>query len=66
MASKIFGASVFDVVTTNPPYMNDQHGLKNPAMQKAIARHEILCTLDDVVREGTKILKPGGRLGYLT
>lgn len=61
VASKIFGASVFDVVTTNPPYMNDQHGLKNPAMQKAIARHEILCTLDDVVREGTKILKPGGR-----
>lgn len=59
-ASGIFGASVFDVVTTNPPYMNDNHGLKNPDMPKAIARHEVLCTLEDVIREGAKVLKPGG------
>lgn len=61
-ASGIFGASSFDVVTTNPPYMDDNHGLKNPMLPKAIARHEILCTLEDVVRECAKILKPGGRL----
>lgn len=61
-ASRIFGAASFDVVTTNPPYMNDSHGLKNPAEVKAVARHEILCTLDDVVREGAKVLKPGGRM----
>ena len=30
-ASRIFGAASFDVVTTNPPYMNDAHGLKNPS-----------------------------------
>lgn len=60
-ASSIFGASVFDVVTTNPPYMNDQHGLKNPSLPKAIARHEILCTLEDVLRESAKLLRPGGR-----
>lgn len=60
-ASKIFGAASFDVVTTNPPYMNDQHGLKNPDLPKAIARHEILCSLEDVIREGAKVLKPGGR-----
>lgn len=60
-ASTIFGASVFDVVTTNPPYMNDQHGLKNPSLPKAIARHEILCTLEDVLRESAKLLRPGGR-----
>ena len=58
-ASGIFGAASFDVVTTNPPYMTDTHGLKNPDMPKAIARHEVLCTLDDVVREGAKVLKPG-------
>ena len=29
-ASRIFGAASFDVVTSNPPYMNDAHGLKNP------------------------------------
>lgn len=60
-ASRIFGAASFDVVTTNPPYMNDQHGLKNPDLPKAIARHEILCSLEDVIREGAKVLKPGGR-----
>ena len=61
-ASKSFGAAVFDVVTTNPPYMNDNHGLKNPELPKAIARHEVLCSLEDVVREAAKVLKPGGRL----
>ena len=60
-ASNILGSSVFDVVTTNPPYMNDQHGLKNPDMPKAIARHEVLCTLDDILRESARILKPRGR-----
>ena len=61
-ASNIFGASSFHVVTTNPPYMNDSHGLKNPTEVKAISRHEVLCTLEDVVREGAKVLKPGGRM----
>ena len=60
-ASTIFGASIFDVVTTNPPYMNDQHGLRNPSLPKAIARHEILCTLEDVLCESAKLLRPGGR-----
>lgn len=60
-ASNIFGRASFDVVTTNPPYMNDNHGLKNPDMPKAIARHEVLCTLEDVVREASYVLKPKGR-----
>lgn len=59
-ASTIFGASSFDVVTSNPPYMIGQHGLTNPDEAKAIARHEVLCTLEDVVREAAKVLKPGG------
>ena len=61
-ASRIFGGASFDVVTTNPPYMNDAHGLKNPTEVKAISRHEVLCTLEDVVREGAKVLKSGGRM----
>ena len=59
-ASKIFGASSFDVITTNPPYMIEQHGIKNNSDCKSIARHEILCNLDDILRESAKILKPGG------
>lgn len=60
-ASRIFGKASFDVVTSNPPYMNDAHGLKNPDQPKAISRHEVLCTLEDVVREAALLLKPGGR-----
>lgn len=60
-ASRLFGKASFDIVTSNPPYMNDAHGLKNPDQQKAISRHEVLCTLDDVIREATLLLKPGGR-----
>ncbi len=60
-ASSIFKKASFDVITSNPPYMNDNHGLKNPDMPKAIARHEVLCTLEDVIREAALLLKPGGR-----
>lgn len=60
-ASRLLGAASFDVVTSNPPYMNDSHGLKNPDLPKAIARHEVLCTLEDVVREAARLLRPGGR-----
>ena len=60
-ASKIFGAASFNVVTTNPPYMTENHGVKNPDEPKAIARHEVLCTLEDIIRESARILKAGGR-----
>lgn len=60
-ASALFGLASFDVVTSNPPYMNHNHGIVNPGEAKAIARHEILCSLEDVVREASKVLKPGGR-----
>jgi len=59
-ASLLFGPSCFDVVTVNPPYMIGNHGLKNPWEAKAIARHEVLCVLEDVMREGAKVLKPKG------
>lgn len=60
-ASAIFGGASFNVVTTNPPYMNENHGIVNPDSAKAIARHELLCTLEDVVREASKCLKMRGR-----
>lgn len=60
-AAVIFGAASFDVITTNPPYMIGQHGIANPSDSKAIARHEVLCTLDDIMRESARMLKPRGR-----
>lgn len=59
-ADKLFGAASFDVITCNPPYMIGRHGLQNPDAPKAIARHEILCTLEDVIRVTARLLKPGG------
>ena len=60
-ASEIFQRASFDVITSNPPYMTNAHGIKNPEAPKAIARHEVLCTLDDLVREASRLLRPGGR-----
>ena len=60
-AAEIFGAASFDVVTSNPPYMIGQHGLRNPDMPKAIARHEVLCNLEDVVSQASRVLKDRGR-----
>jgi len=60
-AVKLFGASSFDAVVSNPPYMGQGGGLLNPADTKAISRHEILCTLDDVVLSAAKLLRPGGK-----
>lgn len=60
-ARTLFGAASFDVVTSNPPYMIAEHGLTNPEDAKAIARHEILCTLEDVVSQAAAVLRPGGR-----
>lgn len=60
-ASERFGKSTVDVVTCNPPYMNQNHGLKNPDEPKAIARHEVCLTFEDVAREAAAVLKPGGR-----
>lgn len=59
-AVSLFGAASFDVVTSNPPYMTENHGLTNPAAPKAIARHELLCTLEDVISRAAKLLRPGG------
>ena len=60
-AAGIFGAASFDVVTCNPPYMIGQHGLTNPHMPKAIARHESLCTFDDVAGQAARVLEDRGR-----
>ena len=60
-AAGIFGPVSFDVITTNPPYMIGHHGIANASDTKAIARHEVLCTLDDILRESAKLLKYRGR-----
>lgn len=61
-APGIFGKTVFDAVTCNPPYKEASGGLKNSADTKTIARHEILCSLEDIIVSAEKVIKPGGKL----
>ena len=61
-AATIFPPASFDVITTNPPYMLNQHGLKNEGDAKTIARHEILCTFADITAAAKKLLKNKGKL----
>lgn len=56
-ASHIFGNDSYEVIVSNPPYMIGEHGLKNDNEALYIARHEALCTLDDLLRESAKVLK---------
>lgn len=51
-----------DVVTVNPPYKLMNSGIKNPNDTLAIARHEIKCSLEDVISSSRIILKDNGRL----
>lgn len=60
-AESLFDRESFDAVTCNPPYMLGQHGIQNPDTAKAIARHEVLCTFEDVVRAAAYVLKPKGK-----
>ena len=52
----------FDVVTVNPPYKLNNSGIINPNDKLAIARHEILCNLEDVISASRVLLKDNGRL----
>ena len=60
-ATRIFGYNSFDVVVTNPPYTKAGGGLLNPEDIKAIARHEIHCTLEQLISVSSKLLKGNGR-----
>ncbi len=60
-----FAKSSFNVIVTNPPYTNKGCGLVNPHDSKAISRHEILCSLEDVVNAAAAMLVPGGQLAMV-
>jgi tRNA1Val (adenine37-N6)-methyltransferase len=58
-------ASCADVVVCNPPYRRKESGRINPDQQRAIARHEILASLNDILNTTKRILKPKGRLAMI-
>jgi len=61
----LFGKAKFDLVVSNPPYIEGMSGLKNSSDSVSIARHEIKCTLQDVVAAAAGVLRPNGRLAMI-
>lgn len=59
-----YGDGYFDYLTCNPPYM-PAGGDTNLNPHIAIARHEIMCTLEDVVRISSRIVRSGGKVAYV-
>lgn len=61
-AEKFYPKRSFDVITCNPPYIKSGSGIKNTSESKLIARHEIMCCLEDVIRISSLLLNQRGRL----
>jgi len=57
-----FSPSLFDVVVANPPYYRVSSGRINPHSQKAIARHEVTCNIDDILQVACYLLKERGTI----
>lgn len=55
----------FDLIFSNPPYIKAGTGYLSPASEKAVAKHEVLCNLDDIVVKTAELLKKNGRACFI-
>jgi tRNA1(Val) A37 N6-methylase TrmN6 len=63
---KELGYGKYDVVTCNPPYfLTPSNDERNENEHLAIARHEILCTLEDAVRVSSQLVRQGGKVAFV-
>jgi tRNA1Val (adenine37-N6)-methyltransferase len=60
-----FRKPLADVVVCNPPYRRPGSGRVNPDFERAIARHEIMASLNDILRAASALLNPGGRVALI-
>ncbi len=60
-----FGTEAFDYIVSNPPYMKEGSGKINLEDKLAVARHEIKCNLEDVIRVSSQLVKYGGKVAYV-
>lgn len=61
----LLGRGIFDVVTCNPPYKEGGGGLLSDNEGLRLARHEVACTLGDVIAAAARLLVPGGRFSMI-
>lgn len=64
-AEKLLGKGKYDLVTTNPPYLPVGRGERNQLSPIAIARHELLCNLENVIFTASRLIKFGGRFAMV-
>ena len=62
-AVSVFGKRQFDLITCNPPYIRDS--VMNENDSKTIARHEVMCTLEDIIKVSSELMKTTGRLAMV-
>lgn len=60
--SELITLGSLDIVTCNPPYKASEAGILSELTSEQIARHEVLCNIDDVCKTASKLLRFGGRL----
>ena len=60
-----YPAGYFDLITVNPPYMEAGAAITNREDSKVISRHEVMCTIDDVIAQSAKLLRYGGHLAMV-
>jgi len=58
-------ANYFDVVISNPPYMEDNGKKINENEHRALSRHEIKLNLDEFIQNAKRLLKPIGTLYFI-
>ena len=58
-------SNYFDVIISNPPYMNDNGKKINENEHKAISRHEIKLSLNELISNAKRLLKPIGLLYFV-
>ena len=56
-----FKLQSYDAIVTNPPYKKNNTGLKNNNEYEIISRHEVKCTLEDIIRISSQLLKSNGK-----
>ena len=64
-AVDLFGVGSFDVVLSNPPYIKVDEGTLSPEGHLTVAKHEVSCTMEDVVNVAAGLVKPRGRVAMV-
>ncbi|MCK8826708.1 tRNA1(Val) (adenine(37)-N6)-methyltransferase [Natroniella acetigena] len=64
-AVEFFGRESFDYIVSNPPYLKKGGGRINPETSVAMARHELKCNLEDVIKASSQLVKYGGKVAYV-